>query len=111
MGCDESLWGSWLGIFVWGVLLMGAVHISGGFVVGEVWCEFLVLFMAGLSLGLSVGFCFPGVVLFRVVALFVSGMRVGLGRLRLWVNIFSGCRIRSVVICWVCCDSWSVLLT
>ena len=50
----------------------------------------LVLFMAGLSLVMSVGFCFPGGVLFRVVSLFVSGMWVGLRRLRLWVYTFVG---------------------
>jgi len=76
-------------MFVWGVLLVG-VHRSGGVVVGEVWCEFLVLLVAGLSLGLSVGFYFPGGVLSRVVSLFVSGMWVELGRFRLWVYVFFG---------------------
>jgi len=89
VGCDESLWGSWFGMFVWGVLLEG-VHVSFGVVVGDMWCEFFVLLVAGLSLGLSVGFCFLGGVLSRVVSLFVSGMEVGLGRLRLWVYIFYG---------------------
>ena len=81
MGCDESLWGSWLDMFVWGVLLVG-VHVSGGVVVGEVWCEFFYLSMTGLSLGMFVGICFPGGVLFRVVSPFVSGMWIELGRLR-----------------------------
>ena len=58
MGCDEGLWGSWFCMFVWGVLLAG-VHVSGGVVIGEAWCEFFVLLVAGLSLELSVDFVFP----------------------------------------------------
>jgi len=88
-GCDESLWGSRLGMFVWGVLLMG-MHVSGGVVLGEAWCDFFVLFVAGLSLRLTVGFCFPGGILSRVVSLSVTGKWVGLGRFRLWMYVFCG---------------------
>jgi hypothetical protein len=68
-----------LDMFVWGVLLVG-MHVSGGVVVGEVWCDFFCVFWAGLSLGLSVSFCFPGEVLSRVVSLFVTVKWVKLGR-------------------------------
>ena len=42
------------------------------------------------SLGLTVGFCFPGGLWSRVVSLSVTGMWLGLGRLRLWMYVFCG---------------------
>ena len=47
-GCGGSFWGSRLGMFVWGLLLV-EMHGSGGLVVGEVRCELLVLLVAGIT--------------------------------------------------------------
>ena len=57
---------------------------------GGVWCLFLDLLVAGFSLELNVGFCFPGGIWSRIVSLSVTGMWDGLGRLRLWMYVFFG---------------------
>ena len=85
--CDESLWWSRFGMCVWGVLPMG-MHGSGGVVVGEVRCKILVLLEAGITLGLTVSFSVPDGVLSLVVSLSGIGMKVGFGRLRLWLYVF-----------------------
>ena len=54
-GCDEGLWRFELGMFVWGVSLVG-MHGSGCIVVGVARCELLVLLESGTTLELAVGF-------------------------------------------------------
>ena len=58
-GCDESLWGSWLGMFVWCVLLVG-MHVSGGVVVGRCGAIFQFLIFRDWSFfGICGEFTFP----------------------------------------------------
>ena len=74
-------------MFVFGLLLVG-MHGSGGVVVGEARCELLVFLEAGITLGLTAGFCVSGGVLSLVVSLSGIGMQIGFGRLRLWLHVF-----------------------
>jgi len=72
-GSDDVLWMAGLGVFVWGVLLVG-MHGSGGVIVEAVSCELLILLESSITLGLTAGFCVSGGVLSLVVSL--SGIRM-----------------------------------
>ena len=72
-GSVEGLRRFKLGMFVWGVLLVG-MHGSGGIVVGVVRCELLILLRSSITLVLTVGFCVPGGVLSLVVSLYGIGL-------------------------------------
>jgi len=72
-GSVEGLRRFKLGMFVWGVLLVG-MHGSGGIVVGVVRCELLILLRSSITLVMTVGFCVPGGVLSLVVSLYGIGL-------------------------------------
>ena len=70
----------------------------------------LVFLVAGLSLGLTADFRFPGGALSRVVSLSVTVMWGGLGRCRLWMCVLCGWRFLSMFVSLVCYGCWSVRL-
>ena len=66
------------------------MHIFGGVVVGEVWCDFFVLLGADLSLRLTLNLRFPGEMLSSVVSLSVTVMQGGIRRCRLCMCVLCG---------------------
>ena len=79
--------------------------------VGEVWCDFVVLLVAGFLFGIDCGFSFSRRdIVSGSLSLRYGG--VGWAWALSFVDVFlGGWRFKSVSVCWVCCGFWSVRLT